>query len=201
MRDPEDRETRISRFSKSQLFVVRWFDGLWLPSWFPGDELWPSGDPACLALVADVEQRCPPLEDPRTRTRVGIGVASGADAVYLTRDGSVVEEDRLLPLATAGDWMRDPRRYRRRASWLAAVRDLAGPGRAHRLLRRTLRAFAETSWSTKLDLAEAPTFVRLNGRFLHAYDTRPSQRSGGTSSQGASPKMSATAANAGSSAA
>jgi hyaluronoglucosaminidase len=73
----------------------------------------------------------------------------------------------LLPLATAGDWMRDPGRYRRRRSWLRAVRELAGP------LRATLRAWAETSWSTKLDLAEAPTFVRLNARFLRAYDLRP----------------------------
>jgi hypothetical protein len=74
-----------------------------LPAWFAGDDLWPSGDPACLALVADVEKRCPPLEDPRTRTRVGIGVATGADSVYLTRDGALVEPDRLLPVATAAD--------------------------------------------------------------------------------------------------
>ncbi|HKP91951.1 MAG TPA: beta-N-acetylglucosaminidase domain-containing protein, partial [Thermoleophilaceae bacterium] len=75
----------------------------------------------------------------------------------------------LLPLATAGDWMRDPRRYARRASWLRAVRELAGPGR---VLRGTLRAWAETSWSTKLDLNEAPTFVRSSRRFLRAYDSR-----------------------------
>src|SRR5436309_3114051 len=78
----------------------------------------------------------------------------------------------LLPLATAGDWMRAPRRYHRRQSWLRAVRELAGHGPSARLLRRTLRAWAETSWSTKLDLSEAPTFVRLNKRFLHAYDSR-----------------------------
>ena len=49
----------------------------------------------------------------------------------------------LLPLATAGDWMRAPRRYRRRSSWLRAVAELAGRWRP---LRRTLRAWAETSW-------------------------------------------------------
>jgi hyaluronoglucosaminidase len=75
----------------------------------------------------------------------------------------------LLPLATAGDWMRDPARYSRRSSWLRAVRELAGPGRDRAVLFRTLRAWAEASWSTKLDLDEAPTFVRLNGRFLKAY--------------------------------
>ncbi|MEA2353781.1 MAG: hyaluronoglucosaminidase [Thermoleophilaceae bacterium] len=73
----------------------------------------------------------------------------------------------LLPLATAGDWLRAPRRYDRRRSWLRAVRELAGP------LRPVLRAWAETSWSTKLDLAEAPTFTRLSRRFLRAYDARP----------------------------
>jgi hypothetical protein len=74
-----------------------------LPSWFPGKDLWPSGDPASLALVADIEKRCPPLQDSQSQTRVGIGVATGADAVYLTRDRTLVEEDRLLPLAAAVD--------------------------------------------------------------------------------------------------
>lgn len=74
-----------------------------LPGWFPGKDLWPSGDPACLAVIADLEERCPPLQDSATGTRVGIGVATGADAVYLTRDIDLVEPDRLLPLATAAD--------------------------------------------------------------------------------------------------
>ncbi|HEX8075609.1 MAG TPA: beta-N-acetylglucosaminidase domain-containing protein, partial [Thermoleophilaceae bacterium] len=79
----------------------------------------------------------------------------------------------MLPLATAGDWMRNPARYRRRASWLRAVAELAGRGRARKAVRASLRAWAETSWSTKLDLLEAPTFVRLNRAFLKAYGTRP----------------------------
>ena len=79
----------------------------------------------------------------------------------------------LLPLATAGDWMRGPRRYHRRASWLRAIGELAGSGRSRRGVRRALRAWAETSWSTKLDLSEAPTFVRLNRRFLGLYVSRP----------------------------
>src|SRR5918912_631538 len=62
----------------------------------------------------------------------------------------------MLPLATAGDWMRAPRRYARRSSWLHAVYELGGS------VRRALRAWAETSWSTKLDLSEAPTFVARN---------------------------------------
>jgi len=74
-----------------------------LPTWFGADASWPSGEPANLALVADLERRFPPLEDRATGTRVGIGVASGADNVYLTRDPNVVEAERLLPLLMTAD--------------------------------------------------------------------------------------------------
>lgn len=74
-----------------------------LDGWFAGDSLWPTGTPDELALVADLERRFPPLEDLATGTRVGIGVATGADKVFLTSDPDVVEHDRLLPLAMARD--------------------------------------------------------------------------------------------------
>jgi len=74
-----------------------------LPGWFEGANSWPSGSPEELALVADLERRCPPLEDPRTGTRIGIGLASGADSVYLTTDPTLVEQDRLLPMVMAKD--------------------------------------------------------------------------------------------------
>lgn len=71
--------------------------------WFDGGDLWPSGSPAQLALLADLEARFPPLEDPTTGTRVGIGVATGCDSVYITDDPDLVERERLLPLLQAGD--------------------------------------------------------------------------------------------------
>lgn len=74
-----------------------------LPGWFPGPGLWPSGSPRQLELIADLEQRFPPLEDPRTGTRVGIGVASGCDGVYISVEPPNVEPDRLLPLVMAAD--------------------------------------------------------------------------------------------------
>ncbi len=74
-----------------------------LDVWFDGGDLWPSGSPAQLALIAELEGKFPPLEDPRTETRVGIGVATGCDDVYITRDASSVERDRLLPLLQASD--------------------------------------------------------------------------------------------------
>lgn len=74
-----------------------------LPGWFSGAESWPSATPEQLAVLADLERRFPPLEDTRTRTHVGIGLATGADDVYLTRDASLVEPDRLLPMVMAKD--------------------------------------------------------------------------------------------------
>jgi hypothetical protein len=74
-----------------------------LPSWFDSNTSWPSGNPANLALLADLESRFPPLEDKRTGTRVGIGVATGADSVYLTDDPGLVEPDRLLPMLMTRD--------------------------------------------------------------------------------------------------
>lgn len=72
-------------------------------TWFDSELSWPSGNPRNLALVADLERRMPPLEDVATGTRVGIGVASGADSVFLTKDADLVEESRLLPLLMTKD--------------------------------------------------------------------------------------------------
>ena len=79
------------------------FDAVKLPGWFDGPGLWPSGSPSDLELIADLERRFPPLEDPTTGTRVGIGVASGCDDVYIQSEPPDVEPDRLLPLAMASD--------------------------------------------------------------------------------------------------
>ncbi|MCP4305222.1 MAG: SAM-dependent methyltransferase, partial [bacterium] len=53
--------------------------------------------------LAELEANFPPLEDPSTGTRVGIGVATGCDEVYITRNTETVEDDRLLPLLRASD--------------------------------------------------------------------------------------------------
>jgi hypothetical protein len=81
------------------------FDAAHLPSWFDGGSSWPAGSPDRLALVAELERSLPPLEDGSTRTKVGIGVATGADKVFVVKDPSIVEEDRVLPLAMARDTM------------------------------------------------------------------------------------------------
>ncbi|UOX90347.1 Eco57I restriction-modification methylase domain-containing protein [Amycolatopsis sp. FBCC-B4732] len=74
-----------------------------LPHWFPGDEMWPSGSPARLALIEHLNDNFRSLHDPAGGTRVGIGIATGADKVYVTAEDDLVETDRLLPLAMSAD--------------------------------------------------------------------------------------------------
>ena len=79
------------------------FEAVKLTSWFEGPGLWPSASPDQLELLADLERRFRPLEDSQTGTRVGIGVATGCDDVYLRKDAVDIEADRLLPMLTASD--------------------------------------------------------------------------------------------------
>ncbi len=74
-----------------------------LQGWFGGRAGWPTGSPNQLAVIADLEAAYPPLEDPATGTKVGIGVATGADRVYVVNDSGLVEPERLLPLALPRD--------------------------------------------------------------------------------------------------
>ncbi|MCY4067678.1 MAG: N-6 DNA methylase [Acidimicrobiaceae bacterium] len=74
-----------------------------LQGWFPGSGHWPTGSPGALELIADLEERFAPLEDWLTGTRVGIGVATGCDDVFIVEDAPGVEPCRLLPMLTAHD--------------------------------------------------------------------------------------------------
>lgn len=69
--------------------------------WFSGSDPWPTGSPAQVALLRSMEERFPTLVD--EGVRVGIGVATGADRVYITRDATVAERDRMLPLSVGKD--------------------------------------------------------------------------------------------------
>ena len=71
--------------------------------WFSGADPWPCSSPARLALLRRLEERFEPLESEATSTRVGIGVATGCDRVFITKDKDLVEPSRLLPLAMAFD--------------------------------------------------------------------------------------------------
>lgn len=76
-----------------------------LPHWFDGGELWPTGSPSRLALIERLNDEFGPLHDPTTGTKVSIGVATGADKVYVTEDPRVAEPGRILPLAMRCDLM------------------------------------------------------------------------------------------------
>lgn len=71
--------------------------------WFKGADPWPCVSPKRLELLKHLEANFSLLEDASTGTRVGIGVATGADKVFITNDPKLVEKDRLLPMALARD--------------------------------------------------------------------------------------------------
>jgi hypothetical protein len=79
------------------------FEGHRLPHWFGGAGFWPTGSPARLALIEFITDRFSTLEDDSTGTKVGIGVATGADKVYCIQDPDLVEAERALPLVTGKD--------------------------------------------------------------------------------------------------
>lgn len=71
--------------------------------WFTGDEPWPCSSPDALAILKELEGQFPLLESDETGTTVGIGVATGADAAFVTDKRPDVEGDRALPMAMAFD--------------------------------------------------------------------------------------------------
>ncbi len=86
-----------------ELPVDNSFEAAEVAGWFEGTEYWPSGSLASLEVLAELEERFGPLEDSSTGTRVGIGVASGCDDVFVVTGALGIEDSRLLPLLTASD--------------------------------------------------------------------------------------------------
>jgi hypothetical protein len=72
-------------------------------SWFKGDVPWQCRTPAQLALLRRLEESFPPLESEDGATKVGIGVATGNDRVFISKDSNLVEPSRLLKLALVDD--------------------------------------------------------------------------------------------------
>ncbi|RSZ61184.1 SAM-dependent methyltransferase [Corynebacterium hylobatis] len=79
------------------------WEGARLSSWFETDDFWPAGSPHTIKLLERLQEDFPALEEDGT-TRIGIGVATGADKAYIVdKDAVVVERDRLLPIVMADD--------------------------------------------------------------------------------------------------
>jgi adenine-specific DNA-methyltransferase len=68
--------------------------------WFKGCDPWPCQSPEQLSLLRRLEEEFSPLE---RNAKVGIGVATGNDRVFITKDAHLVEPSRLLKLAMAKD--------------------------------------------------------------------------------------------------
>ncbi len=71
-----------------------------IEKWFKGSDPWPCNSPKQLALLRNLEEKFPVLE---SGAKVGIGVATGNDGVFITKDSGLVETSRLLKLALGGD--------------------------------------------------------------------------------------------------
>ena len=56
-----------------------------------------------MKLLKHLESTCFPLECKTTGTKIGIGVATGADKVFISPNKPDIEPDRILPLALASD--------------------------------------------------------------------------------------------------
>ena len=96
------RSLRSDHFSQGEKPCPPIVGSALVESWFQGSDPWPCNSPARLALLRRLEQKFPALES-SDQTRVGIGVATGCDDVFITKDKNLVEPDRLLPLAVASD--------------------------------------------------------------------------------------------------
>jgi adenine-specific DNA-methyltransferase len=79
------------------------FSATFVDGWFRGAGPWPSLGPRKLRLLRRLEAGFSPLEDDMTGTKVGIGVATGADKVFITIDPGAAEPDRMVPLAMTAD--------------------------------------------------------------------------------------------------
>lgn len=72
--------------------------------WFDGEQQWSVESPSHLELLRRLEAECVALGDPESGCRVGIGVATGADSVFIVdKDTDEVEPELLMPLATTRD--------------------------------------------------------------------------------------------------
>jgi adenine-specific DNA-methyltransferase len=71
-----------------------------IEKWFKGSDPWPCNSPEQLALLRKLEEKFFALE---SGAKVGIGVATGNDGVFITKDTGLVERSRLLKLALVRD--------------------------------------------------------------------------------------------------
>ena len=73
-------------------------------TWYQDGEIWTSTDSQEQAEAKNIESVFPTIEESAVGTRIGIGVASGADEVFLDAQlNAEIEVDRLIPLVLSED--------------------------------------------------------------------------------------------------
>jgi methylase of polypeptide subunit release factors len=73
-------------------------------SWYPDGEPWVTTSDEEHGLLSKLRDRLPTLEDSAPGTRVGIGVATGADSVFVLKERHPeIEESRQIPLLMPAD--------------------------------------------------------------------------------------------------
>jgi hypothetical protein len=98
---PEECSAVIPLMNGSSKTVMAGVVSTQYETWFRGDEPWVLSTPEQLTLLRRLEEQYPPLES--GDTRVGIGVATGNDKVYIVGSDADIEEDRLVPLVMRDD--------------------------------------------------------------------------------------------------
>jgi adenine-specific DNA-methyltransferase len=93
----------VVTLARNRTDAVAGFTATTVERWFRGAGPWPSLEPRQLRLLQRLEAAFGPLEDDMTGTKIGIGVATGADRVFITKDPAAAEPDRMVPLAMTAD--------------------------------------------------------------------------------------------------
>ncbi len=96
-------EVTGSTFQGAMTNATSGFNIATIENWFKDDSPWPCSSPQRLKVLRRLERDFSPLESSNTKTRVGIGIATGLDSVFITKNSDAVEKERLLPLAMASD--------------------------------------------------------------------------------------------------
>jgi len=71
--------------------------------WYSGDEPWISTNSRELCVWRDIAAKFPVIEESAPGTKIGIGVATGADGVFMLKKDCEVEPDCKLPVVGAED--------------------------------------------------------------------------------------------------
>lgn len=86
-----------------------------------GSDVYPLGSPELVKFVTEARAKLPSLEE--AGVRIGIGIATGCDEVFLTEDEHLVEPEQMVPIF----YMRDHRRgHPERRRWLVSPWDEDG---------------------------------------------------------------------------